>query len=222
MDFARMAATTALAAGGALLVLLGCDGARAQQPSPDQISAIRQSCRSDFMANCSGVQPGGKDALECLKRNLPKLSGACKTAVSAIGPAAPASEPPAASPPSPAAAPAVTQTPSVAPPAAAPKPPATPTAKRNPVPPPPRPAAPVAPSPPPSPPHPATAVAPQGPDVLVLRPGEALRIIRICAADQRAYCADIPPGGGRIVACLMRNASSVSPPCKEALALVPQ
>src|ERR1700728_2456970 len=109
MDFARMAATTALAAGGALLVLLASDGVRAQQPSQDQISAIRQSCRSDFMANCSGVQPGGKDALECLKRNLPKLSRACKTAVSAVGPAAPASEPPTASPPSPAAAPAATQ-----------------------------------------------------------------------------------------------------------------
>ena len=25
---------------------------------------------SDFIANCSGVTPGGKDALDCLKRNL--------------------------------------------------------------------------------------------------------------------------------------------------------
>jgi hypothetical protein len=57
---------------------------------------------------------------------------------------------------------------------------------------------------------------------MVLRPREALRIIRICAVDQRAFCADVPPGGGRIIACLMRNASSVSTPCQEALALVPQ
>jgi hypothetical protein len=220
MDFTRMAATTALAAGSAFRVVLASHGARAQQPSPDQISAIRQSCRSDFMANCSGVQPGGKDALDCLKRNLPKLSGACKTAVSAIAPAAPSSAPLAASPPPPAAAPAM-QTPSAAPPAAAPKPATTPPAKHNPAQPLSRPAA-AAPPPPPLPPLPAAGAAPQGPDVLVVRPREALRIIRICAADQRAFCADVPPGGGRIVACLMRNASSVSPPCKEALSLVAQ
>ena len=46
--------------------------ASAQQPSREQISAIRASCRSDFMAQCAGVQPGGKDALECLKRNAAK------------------------------------------------------------------------------------------------------------------------------------------------------
>jgi hypothetical protein len=215
MTFTRMAASTALAAGGALLVLLACDGAHAQQPSQDQISAVRQSCRSDFMANCSGVQPGGKDALDCLKRNLAKLSASCKSAVSAIGPAAPASAPPAV-------APAATQTPSAVPPAAAAKP-QVPTAKHNSTPPPQRSAAPVAPSlqPPPLPP-PAAAAAPRSPDVMVLRPREALRIIRICAVDQRAFCADVPPGGGRIIACLMRNASSVSTPCQEALALVPQ
>ncbi len=38
------------------------------------------------MANCSGVTPGGKDALECLKRNVAKLSASCQTAVNAIAP----------------------------------------------------------------------------------------------------------------------------------------
>ena len=80
-------ATKAIPAAAAVLLLLIGPGARAQQPSQDQIAAIRASCRSDFMANCSGVTPGGKDALECLKRNLAKLSGSCKTAVSAITPA---------------------------------------------------------------------------------------------------------------------------------------
>ena len=80
-------ATKAIPASVAVLLLLIGPGARAQQPSQDQIAAIRASCRSDFMANCSGVTPGGKDALECLKRNLAKLSGSCKTAVSAITPA---------------------------------------------------------------------------------------------------------------------------------------
>ena len=68
-------ATKAIPAAAAVLLLLIGPGARAQQPSQDQIAAIRASCRSDFMANCSGVTPGGKDALECLKRNLAKLSG---------------------------------------------------------------------------------------------------------------------------------------------------
>ncbi len=100
-----------------LLVLLSLDAARAQQPSQEEISAIRSSCRSDFMANCSGVTPGGKDALECLKRNVAKLSGSCKTAVSAITPAAPP------------AAPAPAHAPAPAPAAAAPAPAATPAAK---------------------------------------------------------------------------------------------
>jgi hypothetical protein len=90
----------------------------AQQPTQEQRDAIRAACRSDFMANCASVQPGGKDALECLMRNDAKLSAACKTAVGAIAvpapskpPAAPASsEPPAAEPPAkPAAAPAPSQ-----------------------------------------------------------------------------------------------------------------
>lgn len=101
----------ALAAFGLLLAM---PPVQAQQPTPEQIAAIKQSCRSDFMANCEGVQPGGKEALECLKRNAARLSGGCKTAVSAISPppaSAPAAHPtPAAGHPVPApsaAAPAV-------------------------------------------------------------------------------------------------------------------
>ncbi len=41
------------------------------------------------MANCQGVQPGGREALDCLKRNVARLSGGCKTAVSAISPPPP-------------------------------------------------------------------------------------------------------------------------------------
>jgi hypothetical protein len=29
--------------------------ALAQQPNPEQVSAIRSSCRSDFLSNCSGA-----------------------------------------------------------------------------------------------------------------------------------------------------------------------
>ena len=32
----------------------------AQEPTPDQQSAIRSNCRSDFMANCSACRGAGK------------------------------------------------------------------------------------------------------------------------------------------------------------------
>jgi hypothetical protein len=51
------------------------------------------------MANCSGVQPGGAEALQCLKSHAASLSSACQSAVAAIGGA------PAASTPTPAVAP---------------------------------------------------------------------------------------------------------------------
>jgi hypothetical protein len=68
----------------------------AQQPTQAQRDAIRASCRSDFMSNCAGVQPGGKEAFECLLRNEPKLSSACQEAVSAV--ATKQAGPPAAEP----------------------------------------------------------------------------------------------------------------------------
>jgi hypothetical protein len=74
-----------LAFAGLLLVLLH-DQAAAQQPTEAQRDAIRAACRSDFMANCSGVQPGGRDAFECLLRNDAKLSPSCEAAVNAAAP----------------------------------------------------------------------------------------------------------------------------------------
>ncbi len=97
-----------LAFAGLMLALLH-DQAAAQQPSEAQRDAIRAACRSDFMANCSGVQPGGKEAFECLLRNDAKLSPSCQAAVNA---AAPKPAEPAA-----AAAPAAPANPETAPPA---------------------------------------------------------------------------------------------------------
>jgi hypothetical protein len=40
--------------------------ALARQPNPEQVSAIRSSCRSDFLSNCSGVpalSAGRRDAI---------------------------------------------------------------------------------------------------------------------------------------------------------------
>src|ERR1700722_6473163 len=130
----QLGGAKAVATCGGLLLLLATNGAQAQQPSQDQISAIRQSCRSDFMANCSGVTPGGKDALDCLKQNIAKLSGSCKTAVSAIMPPPAVAEPkpsvPSAGPTTAVPPPAPKAEPAVAPPPAAPasKPAAKPAA----------------------------------------------------------------------------------------------
>jgi len=75
-------------AGGALLIALAVAllplTAAAQQPTPQQQNAIRQSCRADFQANCAGVPTGGSEALQCLKNNFDKASSGCQKA---LGPA---------------------------------------------------------------------------------------------------------------------------------------
>jgi len=88
-----------LAFAGLMLALL-YDQTAAQQPTEAQRDAIRAACRSDFMANCSGVQPGGKEAFKCLLRNDAKLSPSCSAAVNAVAPkpAEPAAAAPAAAP----------------------------------------------------------------------------------------------------------------------------
>ena len=47
---------------------------------------------------------------------------------------------------------------------------------------------------------------------------QELPILRSCAADVRSMCRGIPPGGGRIIACLARNGSQLSAQCRDALA----
>src|SRR5262249_56586577 len=57
----------------------------AKRPNAKQISAIRAACRSDFIAHCSGVQPGTRDALLCLERNKAAVSRSCQGALAALG-----------------------------------------------------------------------------------------------------------------------------------------
>jgi hypothetical protein len=93
-----------------LLLALSHEQASAQQPTQAQRDAIRAACRSDFMANCSGVQPGGKEAFACLLRNDARLSAPCQAAVNAAAPK-PAEPAAAAAPAAPApAAPASSET----------------------------------------------------------------------------------------------------------------
>jgi hypothetical protein len=66
----------------------------AQGPSEAQREAVKSACRSDYMAHCSSVPPGGEAALQCLAKNMSSLSSGCESAVRAIeASAAPKSEP---------------------------------------------------------------------------------------------------------------------------------
>ena len=62
-------------------------GTAGAQVTAEQHSAIQANCRGDFISTCSGVTPGGKEALQCLQKNVAALSPGCKTAVSAPLPA---------------------------------------------------------------------------------------------------------------------------------------
>ena len=102
-----------------ILLLVGISHTlAARQLTDEQRAAIRAACRSDFVANCSDVQPGTKAALKCLVGNEAKLSTPCRSAVSAITvkPDAPARAEPTARPSAPArVAPATTDEPAAAP-----------------------------------------------------------------------------------------------------------
>ena len=51
-----------------------------------------------------------------------------------------------------------------------------------------------------------------------MRPREVIFVLRAgCGEDARALCADVPPGGGRIMQCLATQAASLSPACTNAL-----
>jgi hypothetical protein len=68
----------------------------AQAPSEAQREAIKSNCRSDYIAHCSSIPPGGAASLECLQKNMGSLSASCASAVRAVeapAAAAPKSEP---------------------------------------------------------------------------------------------------------------------------------
>ncbi|WP_426613040.1 cysteine rich repeat-containing protein [Bradyrhizobium sp. McL0616] len=105
----------------------------AQAPTEAQKSAIRSACRSDFMAHCSSVTPGGVEAYQCLQSHMSSLSSGCQTAVRAVEPAAaapkteaaPAKSEPAKTETAPAAEPAAKPAAAATPKAAAPKQPSS-------------------------------------------------------------------------------------------------
>lgn len=182
-------------------------------PTADQQKAIRSACPGDFRANCSGVSPGGAEALQCLEKNMSVLTPACQAAVKAVAA-------PAAAPAAPAAAPAAASEPAAAPAPAASNPPpatksATATPSANPAPAPAKtapPPAPVAKNPPPAP---AVALNPVPPP---MTPKQEARFVRqSCRQDYRKFCRMEPLSGGKAVACLRANAAALDPVCKYAL-----
>src|SRR5207302_3495871 len=62
----------------------------AQAPSQAQRAAIKSECRSDYMAHCSSIPPGGEASLQCLQKNMSSLAAGCQSAVRAVE--APAAE----------------------------------------------------------------------------------------------------------------------------------
>ena len=99
--------------------------ALSQGPSEAQREAVKSECRSDYMAHCSSVPPGGEASLQCLAKNMSSLSAACQGAVRAVEAAA---APKTESAPAAAAPAATTAKPAAE--TAAPKAAATTTAKQ--------------------------------------------------------------------------------------------
>jgi hypothetical protein len=194
--------------GAAALAVATLTEPATAQVTAEQQSAIRSNCRSDFMSKCSGVTPGGKDALVCLQKNVASLSPGCKTAVSATIPApAPVQAAPAQAAPAQAApvqaAPAQAAPPAVKPPQA--QKPAT--APKQSVAAPPKQAviAPPAATPP-------AEVAPAPTE-------QQMKAIRFtCRREFANNCRGVPPGGAEAIACLQRNPGKLTPDCKMSLA----
>jgi len=188
----------------ACLMALALTTAAQAQMTEAQKAAMKSSCRSDYMSNCMSVRPGGIEALQCLQKNMAKLSPACQTAVNATAPKpapAAAAPPPAPPPPKEATAPAAPK-PAVV---SAPPPPARVVRPAHAAAPPPTaPSRQAVTAPPPEPPAPTAA---------------QLNTIKVtCRGDFRRNCRGVPPGGAEAIACLQRHARKLAPNCKISLA----
>jgi hypothetical protein len=117
--------TRAMTLGAVLTATIFASAAPAlsQAPSQAQRDAIKSQCRSDYMAHCSSVPPGGEASLQCLQKNMASLAPGCQGAVKAVeAPAAPKAESAPAAEAAKPAAESKTPTPATpAPAAAAPK-----------------------------------------------------------------------------------------------------
>ena len=72
-----------------------------QAPTEAQREAIKSECRSDYIAHCSSIPPGGEASLQCLQKNMSSLAPGCQSAVRAVAAPAEKAEPKAEAKPEP-------------------------------------------------------------------------------------------------------------------------
>lgn len=219
----------------------------AAQPTQAQQDAIRANCRSDAISICSArrgaeglaclqqnigrLSPACRTAISATMPSQAPAQAApaqpapapppAAAAPAAQPPAPPAAAAPAAPPPAAAVTPAAPKpaTPPAAAAPAAPKPAAKPEAK-----PAARPA--TAPAPAAQPRTATPAPAPAAPPATASRPAtttpptlQEMQIVRMhCSTDIQVHCRSVPPGEGRIIACLAGKEPALSPGCKQAVA----
>jgi hypothetical protein len=168
-----------------------------QAPTDAQRSAIRSACRSDYMAHCSSVSPGGMEALQCLQKNMSGLSSTCQSAVRAVEPKAeakPEEKPGAKTEAKPEAKPEAKHE---APAAATAEPAAKPAAE---------PKSAAAPAPAPAAKKPTSA--------------QTAAIRSACRSDYMANCSSVPPGGAASLKCLKQHEAKLSAKCQQAVSAV--
>jgi Cysteine rich repeat len=164
----------------------------AQGPSEAQREAVKANCRSDYIAHCSSIPPGGEASLECLQKNMSSLSAACASAVRAVDTAieqkSQKAEEPKAEPKSEPKAETKAEPKEAAPAAKETKPAAT---------------------------EPKSAGAAKKPSQ-----AQISAIKSNCRADYPKVCASVPPGGEAALECLEKNKAKVSAACARAVAAV--
>src|ERR1700730_8797156 len=173
--------------------------AYSQAPTDAQRAAIKSQCRSDYMAHCSSVPPGGMASLQCLQKNMASLSSGCQTTVRAVAAPSETKAEPAAEPKE-----AVKE----APKQETKSEPATAPAK--------------------SAAEPASAAPKAAASSAAKKPSSAqvAAIRSACRSDYPKVCAGVPTGGRPAppgppaLQCLEKNKSNVSAGCQQAVAAV--
>ena len=203
-DTSRRAALILSSMAAAIIMI--ASPAFSQGPTDAQRAAIKSQCRSDYIAHCSSVTPGGAAALQCLQKNMASLSSSCQSAVRAVEASVEKSAPktdatteskpdaaPATATAKPATEPAATAAKPSAEPAAAPaaKTTATTTTAAK----------------------PAASAAPNKPS-----DAQIAAIRSSCRSDYPKVCAGVPTGGAPALQCLEKNKSKLSAGCAQAVA----
>jgi hypothetical protein len=188
MMWASMAAMTFMIAPGF-----------AQGPTDAQRAAIKSQCRSDYMAHCSSVPPGGAPALQCLQKNIASLSSSCQSAVRAVEASVEKPEPKAEAKPESAPADATAAKPAAEPAATAAKPASEPAAATT--------------AAKPTSTKPAASAASGKPS-----DAQIAAIRSACRSDYPKVCAGVPTGGAPALQCLEKNKSKLSAGCEKAVA----